>query len=197
MSTTQYRAVAATAGLLITLLIISLIELQKSIRSYKMISSRISEEEEKFRTALQERIEAIKVIMDAVAMSGENKDLLYNKIHRFIDDRSEGNSLVKNMTSVANLVLYGLIDHLRQIYPNLSDDDLEFCSLVALGFPAHTIQSLYKYSNTSSYYNKRKRLRSKISLNSSRNLEAFLSSTIEDLRLRREINTHYFSKRGN
>ena len=79
---------------------------------------------------------------------------------------------------MVNICNNGIMAYLAEKFPELSKSDLEFCSLICLGFPSHTMQTIYELNNSTSYYNRRKRLRTKLHIDTSSNLETFIKEQI-------------------
>lgn len=189
-------ALLALMAVFTTLSIVSFFTFEKTKKLYKECYKRFRINEEELMNALSCRVEAVKQVMDIASLSGTNANLLYSKIQHYINAPHHGTNLAKNMTIVANLLCYGLADYLRDNYPKLSENDIEICALLALGFPAHSIENMYNYSNTNSYYNRRARIRKKINLHETTNLEPTLLAIIKELKEQREKEIKYFEPKS-
>jgi len=140
---------------------------------------------------LHDTIETTKSILDNAFLSGDNPQLLYIRIRKYLLlEPSNQESIVRNISKTANLYQSGIIEYIGKKYPTLNKEDLDFCSLITLGFPAHSIQLLYSHTNSSSYYNKRTRLRRKMSITSEQNLETHIASLMHEMKNQGTVNSN-------
>jgi len=152
---------------------------KKEIQKQKRV---IDSQIESCRKVIIHEVEFIKHIYDIVVLSRNNPEFLHNKIIKmFFVDKTFETNLICDSIDMADICSNNLISHFAKIHPELSKSDLEFCSLICLGFPSHTMQKFYSMGNSTSYYNRRKRLRSKLKIESSNNLETFIKETIKSL----------------
>ena len=124
-------------------------------------------------------------VMNAVATSGTNADLLNKKLHRLftinknkIENRK---SLVGSIPSLANIYCNGFVDYLRENYPELSDKDIAFCSLIALGASSSCVSMVFGYEHYITFYNKRTKIRKKLSIPTPQEFESFIEDIVNRL----------------
>ena len=82
---------------------------------------------------------------------------------------------------MVNKKFHGIVDYLKRTYPELSESDLDLCSMICFGFCSNSIRQIYAYTNPDSIYNKRSKLRTKLRLESSIQIEGFIRNLLVEL----------------
>jgi len=109
------------------------------------------------------------------ALSSHHNELLISKIQKRFSAASGKNECIsKCVVSLADISYNGISQRLKEKFPKLSVTDIEICSLILLDFPPNGIQYIYRHTNNQSYYNFRKRLRSKMNINHDISIKDFL-----------------------
>lgn len=127
-------------------------------------------------------MEIIVEIMSTLAASGENPSLLMRRLRRnFTVQNSNVQTLARHFSTISNRYCYGLTDCLKERYPLLSQSDLDFCSLLALGLSSAEISLAYGYDHPATFYNKRHKIRKKMGLPQPTDLEEHLRRMIINL----------------
>ncbi|MBQ0025639.1 MAG: hypothetical protein KBT00_07980 [Bacteroidales bacterium] len=131
-------------------------------------------------------VEMVLAVMNAVAVSGTNSDLLNKKLHKLFtlnkDKIENSKTLVRCLPSLANIYCNGFVDYIREHYPELNDKDIEFFSLIALGASSNCISMVFGYEHYVTFYNKRMKLRKKLMLSTPQEFEDFISDVLSKLR---------------
>ena len=170
---------------------------QKRIREREMFDISISEYQ-RYHAELEERHEALmkmcnendqklqgmlKVLKNRTldlqrisewpSVHEKNPDTFYDRVKEYFQmSESKNKELVRDIQTIANIYFYGVIDYLRHICPTLSPRELNYCSLVCLGFTPECIRILFNHTNIYSIYTIRNKVRDKLGLKrSSFNLE--------------------------
>lgn len=153
------------------------------------------EDDEKLSEILKKLIYMIVGIMDCIALSPENAMLLHSKVRLyFLSSLNDKNNVFYDMEYLADKCQYDLISTLKEEFPSLKKSDIKLCSLISLGFPTHSLSTIFHLTNESTIYNKRERLRSRLQMKEGENLMDFLNDKEESLRSQREtLYSHIFS----
>ncbi len=140
----------------------------------------------------QQEIDAINKIEDTVR---EISNLLFkvsttkSKPEKFI---SEFTKIVKtsakatdthmHLRYIANKKYNGIIDHLIKKY-NLTTPEADLCSMICLDFSIDTVRVLFGHENLNSLYNRRSKLKAKLSLEAKDHIDDFIKDEISKLTL--------------
>ena len=107
---------------------------------------------------------------------------LINEFKKYAKSIGNDKSLFADWQFIVNKQYYGLIDHLRKTYPELTGYELDLLCLLQLKFPFNCIRLLYQHENVYSLYSRRTKLHKKLGLSSGCRLEDFLSEQVERLK---------------
>ncbi len=122
---------------------------------------------------LKNRTLDLQRISEWASVHEKNPDTFYDRVKEYFQmSESKNKELVRDIQTIANIYFYGVIDYLRHICPTLSPRELNYCSLVCLGFTPECIRILFNHTNIYSIYTIRNKVRDKLGLKrSSFNLE--------------------------
>lgn len=157
---------------------------RRHARQITDIASRYEDYRRRTECLVGDMTDIMKIFYDAASLSADDNALLLHKLKKMIHaDSNLENNLVRHFIPMADTISFGLISALKDEYCELTTDDLEFCSLILLGFPAGTICYIYNMSNVNSLYNKSSRIRQKLGLkDNSGNLDSFLKERARDMK---------------
>lgn len=135
-----------------------------------------------YQHIIEQNLELIKQIYEYTIMGKTSPVYLQkNLMQLLLSETGVKNYIFKNIVETVNLCNNNIIDHISEMHPDLTKSDLEFCSLLCLNYSANAMQLFYSYENSSSYYNKRNRLRSKLKVDSSCTLDTLIRRKIKML----------------
>lgn len=130
--------------------------------------------------AYAERLDALKDIMDYAYISESTPEKFYKKFREYINRNNKDDYSFSDLQFIANKKHHGIIDYLRENYPNLNQSDLNYCSMICLGFTTNAMRVIYGHTNNASIYNRRSRIHRKLDIGTE-HLETFLERTIGDI----------------
>ncbi len=130
--------------------------------------------------AYAERLDALKDIMDYAYISESTPEKFYKKFREYINRSNKDDNSFSDLQFIANKKYHGIIDYLKESYPNLNQSDLNYCSMICLGFTTNAIRVISGHTNNASIYNRRSRIHRKLNIGTE-HLETFLGRTIEDI----------------
>ncbi|MBQ7998676.1 MAG: tetratricopeptide repeat protein [Bacteroidales bacterium] len=130
--------------------------------------------------AYAERLDALKDIMDYAYISESTPETFYKKFREYINRNNKDDYSFSDLQFIANKKHHGIIDYLRENYPNLNQSDLNYCSMICLGFTTNAMRVIYGHTNNASIYNRRSRIHRKLDIGTE-HLETFLERTIGDI----------------
>ena len=89
-----------------------------------------------------------------------------------------------DVITIADLLNYGVITHLRKCHPSLTDYELCYCAFITLGFGTESIRLLFNHSNINSIYTTRAKIRNKIGISNTigTSLEGYIEEMCEKLK---------------
>lgn len=135
-----------------------------------------------FKEALDDRLVAIRKMIEIAGTSGGNGDLFLKKFKSYIHlEKDKSQQLFSNLQDLVNLHFNGIVDYLKQRYPDLSNVDLNLCCLMYLKIPTNGIQLICNYTSTDSLYNRCSKIRQRLGLPKGSNLEGFLEKLRSEL----------------
>ncbi len=105
-----------------------------------------------------------------------------NEFRRQMTVNPRVENALDDLQYVVNKKYYGIIDYLKEHYPELNAQDLDLCALLSFGFSQAGICYIYGYSDIGTFYNKRSRLRKKMNLPEDYGIEDFIQNLIIELR---------------
>lgn len=151
---------------------------------YYRVSQNIKDEQSQtLLILLKNRIHSLQSVLELASKYENNTDAFYKNFTDRIKVVSDNNKeLAKDVIAIANLSCHGIINHLGQLYPTLSQRELCYCGLICLGFTPESIRILYNHTNVYSIYTMRCKIRSKMGLTkNSLSLESNIIKIMENL----------------
>lgn len=129
-------------------------------------------------------VEIVADIMGALSTSGENQVLLMKRLRKsFSIKPSSVQSLSSFLPALSNRYCHGLENYLKRLYPLLSQPELDFCCLLAMGLSAADISFAYGFDHPATFYNKRYKIRKKMDIPPSSDLESHLRNLSDQLEI--------------
>lgn len=137
------------------------------------------------KRAIDAAVEIVSDIMATLSASGDNPVLLMKRLRKSFSIKiSKSQTMVTVLPALSNRYCYGLSDYLRKRYPLLTQLDLDFCSLLAMGLSAADIDFACGYDHPVSFYNRRYKIRKKMDVPQAVDLEAYLRNLSKQLETR-------------
>ena len=135
---------------------------------------------------LKNRIESLHKLSDLAATYGvTNTSKFYNKFQEHIRlSNNKNQELMADVITIADLLNYGVITHLRKCHPSLTDYELCYCAFITLGFGTESIRLLFNHSNINSIYTTRAKIRNKLGISNTLgvSLEGYIEEMCEKLK---------------
>lgn len=131
--------------------------------------------------ALDNRLKSLRKIMEMASTFEENPGIFYEKLRKHIKiESNQSGKALGDLFNITNLYHGGIVDYLQAKYPNLNDEDLALSCMICLEFSPQQTRLLFNHTNTSSIYTKRSKLRRKLEISDTDNLEEFFKSCIRE-----------------
>lgn len=149
-------------------------------RKHDELKSEVGQHDEKTKrlfTALDNRMKSLQKVMELAGSFEGRPEVFYDKLrkHLKIESNKSDNALA-DLFDITNLYYGGIIDHLREKHTDLNDEDLSLSCMICLGFTPQQTRVLFNHTNSSSIYTKRSKLRKKLGLSDTDNLEEFFAN---------------------
>lgn len=138
-----------------------------------------SEKSKKLFVALDTRMKSFQKIMEMAGNYESNPQIFYEKFRKYLHHSyQKSDKAQRELFEITNIYFGGVVDYLQKHYPELNDEDLALSCMICLGFTPQQARLLFNHTNTSSIYTKRSKLRKKLGLSDSDNLEEFFANFI-------------------
>ena len=122
-------------------------------------------------------------VLHTTTIAGSSTALLAKRlVKNFSYKQSNVKSVVRMLPSLVEFHCHGLISNLKSICPTLSDKELIFCSLVALGLPPACICMVFGFDSLNTVYNNSSRIRAKLGVRRETDIYAFMADRIQRLK---------------
>ena len=126
-------------------------------------------------------------IINTTAIGGSNMAHLEKRLKKhFCYKQSNLESVVKYLPPLVNVHCHGLISYLKHKCPALSEKEIVFCTLVALGLSPGCISMVFGYDSTNSVYNKSSKIRRKLGIKREIDIYAYMADRVERLKEERQ-----------
>ena len=149
-------------------------------QQYDIVKSKLdtqSAQETLYNNALKGRIEMLSTLLDLSDIYESRQSDFYKKCRSYCDVCSKSEkSFVKDIRDIATLYSNNFVERLQTQYATLSDEEINLCCLLLLGFDINHIRILFNHANIQSTYSKRNRLRKKLGLSGNEDIKEFLLS---------------------
>ena len=151
----------------------------------------LKERERVPREAAGKVIRVSRDVLDNLAISGENPQLLARRLHKAIfskeEDEDGEKGLLASVNGLADYYFYGIAGYLQEKYPDLNADEVKMCCFICMDMPNHSLQYLFGYSSSAYLYNQRCRIRRKLEIGDPDiTLKQFLDGIVERLKREKE-----------
>ncbi len=134
------------------------------------------------KRAIDAAVEIVSDVMATLSASGDNPVLLMKRLRKSFSIKiSKSQTMVTVLPVLSNRYCYGLTEYLRKRYPLLTQLDLDFCSLLAMGLSAADVDYACGYDHPVSFYNRRYKIRKKMDIPQSVDLETYLRNLSKQL----------------
>ncbi len=131
---------------------------------------------------LSERLDIYKQLIKYASIYENNPTEFIDKFKSILRS-NKGNKFFEYLPEVINNKYHGIVDHLKNNYPLLTQEDIQFCCLILHKLSATELCFIYGHTNPNTIYSKRFKLRPKLSLtNKDIVLETFLFDLAERLK---------------
>jgi len=137
--------------------------------------------ESRLKEALNNKVLHLQKILELASLYSNNSDLFHKKYKKDLWNESK-NQYFDDMHDIINDKYFGVIDELKNKYPDLNEEDLNLCCLICFGLSNNQISMLFGHTNPNSIFTKRHKLRKKLGIWASDiSLEDFIQETIDEL----------------
>lgn len=182
MKTISIILAVSLSVIYIVILLTTLHSLFEYRRKLSSINAQINLKMETCADIITRNETLIQQIYDIAILGHSKPEFMCRKLsHLLLSDDGIEQFIKKDCIAKANICKNDIISHFESQIEGLSKKDLEFCSLICLGYPAHAMQHFYSQENSTSYYNRRKRLRTKLKIETSSTLDTYIKETIKSL----------------
>lgn len=131
--------------------------------------------------AFENRLNQMKNILDVAYTSESNPKHFYKKFLEYINAGSRAEDAFGDLQYIVNAKYNGLIDHIKKSFPTLSKADINFFSMLCFGFTPNAIRLIYGHTNLDSVFTKRKKLRDKLDVPASMQIETYIKKLKKEL----------------
>lgn len=137
--------------------------------------------EARFIHALDSRMRGLGSLLEEAYLFENKPERFLRTFKDYVRESSAKDFAFSDLRYVVNKKHYGIIDYLKKTYPDLTESDLDLCSMICFGFSANSIRQIYAHTNPDSIYNKRSKLRNKMKLDPSIQIEGFIRCLLAKL----------------
>ena len=199
-SRSKFLTIISTLAILLLLLLIALQRRQQQMRQlqyeqlhesaqqniariqqqYELVKSKLDTESAQkalYNNALKVRIEMLSTLLDLSDIYESRQNDFYKKCRSYCDVCSKSEkSFVKDIRDIATLYSNNFVEKLQSRFTTLSDEEINLCCLLLMGFDINHIRILFNHTQIQSTYSKKTRLRKKLGLNGNEDIKEFLLS---------------------
>lgn len=144
--------------------------------------------QEKLNATAGELLDFLVEIANAAAISGDSEYLLAKRLNGILSSkRGEGKSLRALFIRLADFCSAGFITMLSRRYPELTAHERCICAMLIIGMDPGTICKVCGFEHEQTFYNKRKEIRRKLSIDHGVPLESYLKDEIRRLKHERDV----------
>ena len=203
-SRSKFLTIISTLAILLLLLLIVLQRRQQQMRQlqydqlhesaqqniariqqqYELVKSKLDTESAQkalYNNALKGRIEMLSTLLELTDIYESRQNDFYKKCRSYCDVCGKNEkSFVKDIRDIASIYCNNFVEKLQSRFTTLSDEEINLCCLLLMGFDINHIRILFNHTQIQSTYSKKTRLRKKLGLNSKEDTKEFLLSLCED-----------------
>lgn len=138
------------------------------------------EKELRLKKMLEHRFEVPRQFADLVYQYEQNPSLLNKKFRDMLKMNSLNNEAFRDLKEIVNENYNNIVDKLRKIHPNLTEQDLDMCCLICSGFNSQEMCIIFGYTSVNNVYIRKSRLKQKMKDGKSfTDIESYLDSLIQ------------------
>ena len=203
-SRSKFLTIISTLAILLLLLLIVLQRRQQQMRQlqyeqlhesaqqniariqqqYELVKSKLDTESAQkalYNNALKGRIEMLSTLLELTDIYESRQNDFYKKCRSYCDVCGKNEkSFVKDIRDIASIYCNNFVEKLQSRFTTLSDEEINLCCLLLMGFDINHIRILFNHTQIQSTYSKKTRLRKKLGLNGKEDTKEFLLSLCED-----------------
>jgi hypothetical protein bfra3_21505 len=139
------------------------------------------ETETRFMKALDNRLKGLGDLLEEAYLFENKPERFLKTFKDYVKESSAQEFAFSDLRYIVNKKYCGIVDYLQKTYSDLSESDLDLCSMICFGFSSNSIRQIYAHTNPDSIYNKRSKLRNKLKLGPSIQIEGFVRNLLAEL----------------
>ena len=153
-------------------------------QQYELVKSKLdtqSAQKVLYNNALKGRIDMLSTLLDLTDMYESRQNDFYEKCRSYCDVCNKNEkSFVKDIRDIASIYCNNFVEKLQTRFTTLSDEEINLCCLLLMGFDINHIRILFNHNQIQSTYSKKTRLRKKLGLKAKEDTKEFLLSLCDD-----------------
>lgn len=136
-----------------------------------------------YTKAIDKRMEDLQKLLEMTDIYENQADMFYLKCREYMKLCNEGTqSILNDLQSITTIYFGDFIGYLHEHYPTLNSDEINLCCMISLNFTTQHIRILFNHTNGKSIYTKRSKLRSKLHIPDTEDLDLFIKNIAESTR---------------
>ena len=139
------------------------------------------ETETRFMKALDNRLKGLGDLLEEAYLFENKPERFLKTFKDYVKESSAQEFAFSDLRYIVNKKYCGIVDYLQKTYSDLSESDLDLCSMICFGFSSNSIRQIYAHTNPDSIYYKRSKLRNKLKLGPSIQIEGFIRNLLAEL----------------
>ncbi len=139
------------------------------------------ETETRFMKALDNQLKGLGDLLEEAYLFENKPERFLKTFKDYVKESSAQEFAFSDLRYIVNKKYCGIVDYLQKTYSDLSESDLDLCSMICFGFSSNSIRQIYAHTNPDSIYNKRSKLRNKLKLGPSIQIEGFIRNLLAEL----------------
>lgn len=139
------------------------------------------ETETRFMKALDNRLKGLGDLLEEAYLFENKPERFLKTFKDYVKESSAQEFAFSDLRYIVNKKYCGIVDYLQKTYSDLSESDLDLCSMICFGFSSNSIRQIYAHTNPDSIYHKRSKLRNKLKLGPSIQIEGFIRNLLAEL----------------
>lgn len=136
-----------------------------------------------YTKAIDKRMENLQKLLEMTDIYENQADTFYLKCREYMKLCNEGTkSILNDLQSITTIYFGDFIGYLHEHYPTLNSDEINLCCMISLNFSTQHIRILFNHTNGKSIYTKRSKLRSKLHIPDTEDLDLFIKNIANSTR---------------